>query len=483
MIHAMLDAQPAERVMLITGHDTRHSYGKVQAGSSGLSDLLALQGVRAGDRVLIVTENCARAIIAIFAAARLGAWAVPVNARLSDAELDRIIAHARPRAVLFALGGEGHATRHEAHAVDTGAGRYHLTLPHASNPSAEAGVAVMLYTTGTTGQPKGVMLTHDNLRFAAKASAELRGMGVGDVVYGALPITHVFGLASMIMAATHAGATIRLHHRFTPEALFGALQQDVTILPAVPQMHALLMQYVRAQGFARLEGSALRYVSSGAAPLDPEWKRAAEAFYGLPLQNGYGMTESTAGIAATRNPIGSPDISVGAPLPGVDVTLDAPGADGVGEVLTRGPHIMRGYFEASRDTAMALRADGFLRTGDLGRMDAEGRLTIVGRAKELIIRSGFNVYPQEVEAALNEHPSVAFAAVIGRPVDGNEEVLGFVQTEDTTLTEAALMDFVAKRLTAYKRPARIIVTERLPAAATGKILKHQLLGVFADLLG
>jgi acyl-CoA synthetase (AMP-forming)/AMP-acid ligase II len=200
------------------------------------------------------------------------------------------------------------------------------------------------------------------------------------------------------------------------------------------------------------------------------------------LQNGYGMTESTAGIAATRNPVGSPDISVGQPLPGVEVAIDAPGPDGVGEVLTRGAHVMRGYFEAPKETASTLCTDGFLRTGDLGRMDPDGRLTIVGRAKEMIIRSGFNVYPQEVEAALNQHPAVALAAVVGRTVAGNEEVLAFVQTDDTGLTEAILVEFVAERITAYKRPSRIIVTEKLPAAATGKILKHQLIAAFADQL-
>ena len=258
------------------------------------------------------------------------------------------------------------------------------------------------------------------------------------------------------------------------------------MLPAVPQMHALLMQYTRDQGMTRLEGSRLHYVSSGGAPLDPAWKCKAEAFYGMALQNGYGMTESTAGICGTRNPIGTPDVSVGPALPGVEVRIDPDTQDehGVGEVLTRGPHVMKGYFRNPDETARAIRPDGFLRTGDLGRFDAEGNLHIVGRSKELIIRSGFNVYPPEVEAALNDHPLVVQSAVVGRRVaGGNEEVLAFVQCADPAkVDEATLKEFVAGRLSSYKRPSRILIVDQLPAAATGKVLKHRLLGAFADRL-
>lgn len=486
-IHMLLEAQATARpndVMLRDHDGTQHTFGAMQDAACAMADLLTLQGVRAGDRVLIVTENCAAAIATLFGAARIGAWATPVNARLSDAELDRIITHATPRAVLFMScvsdDAAGHGMRLGATQITTRLGAAALSTPFTSNPAQDRDVGVMLYTTGTTGTPKGVMLTHDNLTFAGQASAQLRGMRPGDVIYGALPISHVFGLASMVMAATYAGAAIRLQPRFTPAALYNALRDDVTVLPAVPQMHALLMQYTRAQGHARLEGSRLRYVSSGAAPLDAEWKRSAEQFYGIALQNGYGMTESTAGICATEAPIGSADVSVGGPLPGVEITLDAPGIDGVGEILTRGPHVMRGYYYAPEETARVLRTDGFLRTGDLGTLDGDGRLTIVGRAKELIIRSGFNVYPQEVEAALNQHPSVALSAVIGRADEGNEEVIAFVQTTDTALTEATILSFITPLLTAYKRPSRVIITDQLPAAATGKILKHKLLDTFAD---
>ncbi|MGI9504943.1 MAG: class I adenylate-forming enzyme family protein, partial [Geminicoccaceae bacterium] len=326
--------------------------------------------------------------------------------------------------------------------------------------------------------PKGVMLTHANLLFAGEASVHMRGMIADDVVYGALPISHVFGLASVVIASTHAGALIRLEPRFSPEHLHRALISGVTLLSAVPQMHAHLMQYTKEQGHERLPTRTLRYVSSGAAPLDPDWKRRAERFYGVPLQNGYGMTETTAGICLTRHERSNDDISVGKCFPGVEVKLDhqAKGAEGeVGEILVGGRGVMKGYFRNAEASDQAFTADGWLRTGDLGRFDAEGNLHVTGRAKELIIHGGFNVYPPEVEAVLSDHPQVIQCAVIGQKVGGDELICAFVEASPRGWPdEGALRAFAAERLAGYKRPSRIILMEKLPAAATGKILKHEL---------
>ncbi len=452
--------------------------------------LLRAHGAAPGERVLVVAENCLALPVLMMAASRIGAWAVPVNARMSEAEIARITAHANPVVVFYTshVSKEAGAHASGAEPVKTGFGALHVRKGRSDPEPVEQGPhtpAILLYTTGTTGDPKGVMLTHDNLVFAAKASVELRQLTAADHVYGALPLTHVFGVASMLMASAEAGAMVELATRFDPAALFQALRDGATVMPAVPQMHALLMAYAEKQGHKTLGAERLRYVSSGAAPLDPAWKRKAEAFYGLPLQNGYGMTESTAGVSGTRNAIGDPDTSVGPPLPGIEVKLDTSvGVDAdVGEVLTRGPHVMKGYFRNPEATAQAVSPQGWLRTGDLGRIDPQGRLHIVGRAKELIIRSGFNVYPPEVEAALNDHPDVVQSAVIGRAVDGDEEVLAFVQTRAPgSVTADALRGFAAERLAGYKRPSRIFLVDALPAAATGKILKHRLLIHFADML-
>ena len=238
---------------------------------------------------------------------------------------------------------------------------------------------------------------------------------------------------------------------------------------------------------SELASPSLRYVSSGGAPLDPAWKRKAEAFYGLPLQNGFGMTETSSGASATGNALGSPDISVGPKTPGTDIRIDdkAPGGNGngIGEVQVRGPHVMKGYYRNPVETTKALDRDGWLRTGDLGKIDEIGHIHILGRSKELIIHGGFNVYPPEVEAALNDHPQVIQSAVIGRMKDGDEQVLAFVQiAEGDHVDVEDLRRFVAERLTGYKRPSQIVLGTALPAAPTGKILKHKLLEAFADQL-
>ncbi|WP_420409820.1 class I adenylate-forming enzyme family protein [Hoeflea sp.] len=452
--------------------------------------LLRSRGAAPGERVLAIAENCLALPVLMMACSRIGAWCVPVNARMSEAEIAKIAAHASPVITLYTSHVSREAARHAGSAdqVSTGFGDLQVIGGEPDPEPAENGAdgtAILLYTTGTTGDPKGVMLTHANLIFAARASANLRSLGPEDHVYGALPLTHVFGVASMLMASAYVGAMVELATRFDPAALLEALRNGATVMPAVPQMHALLMAKARSEGQSKLNSPTLRYVSSGAAPLDPAWKRAAEDFYDLPLQNGYGMTESTAGVSGTRNAIGDPDTSVGPALPGIEISLDLSlGEDPeVGEVLTRGPHVMKGYFRNPEATAAAISADGWLRTGDLGRIDAGGRLHISGRAKELIIRSGFNVYPPEVEAALNDHPAVVQSAVIGRSTNGDEEVLAFVQPRAPgAVQEDELQAFVSERLAGYKRPSRILLVDALPAAATGKILKHRLLGHFADRL-
>lgn len=484
-------AQSAPEAIAILDWDGRlWSFAREWRAAQMAAQMMTAQGVQAGDRVLLVTENCAALCAFIYGCSLIGAWAVPVNARQTPSELARIMDHAAPRLGVYFTGVSPDAKIHAKRAnAEPNKGKWGVVESAILGPSdPEPGdVAVMLYTTGTTGTPKGVMLSHGNLIFAGKTSAAIRGITAQDRVYGALPITHVFGLASMLMASTFAGAALQLEARFSAKNLYQALVSGVTILPAVPQMHALLMQYTAEQGIASIAGGALRYVSSGAAPLDPVWKRKAEDFYGIALQNGYGMTETTAGVCTTRNAMGDLDISVGPPLAGVEIAIDeaAPGGgDGIGEVLTRGPHIMLGYFRNETETAKVLDADGWMHTGDLGHIDDDGRLHILGRSKELIIRGGFNVYPPEVEAALNDHPSVVQSAVIGRVTPtGDEEVVAFVQVTHLNAVPAdALAQFAASQLSAYKRPSQIILALSLPAAPTGKILKHRLLSHFADQL-
>ena len=489
-LHHFLDAQfvsrPDSRAFSDTvGYDW--SYRDLDAAVTELVDLFVRSGVMPGDRVMVLAENCCAVVAVVLAASRLHATAVPINARQTQAEVTRLVGHVSPAVILMTDQVSSNAADHADHfgaAVVCGDfGRLRMTIRE-SNPDPEDDVAVQLYTTGTTGTPKGVMLTHANVRFGGVTSAGLRNMTPDDLIYGVLPLTHVFGLASIMAAALYVGVPVRFEARFSADKLYTALTEGVTLLSAVPQMHALLMQYAKEQGFDHLPGSTLRYVSSGAAPLDPAWKRKAEAFYGVAIQNGYGMTETTAGTCATSNEIGDPDTSVGPALPGIEVRIDETvlgGGNGAGEVLTRGPNIMKGYYKNPEETARVLDADGWMHTGDLGRIDDKGHLHILGRSKELIIHGGFNVYPPEVEAALNDHPQVIQAAVVGQIVDGDEKVVAFCQVADHDRPDVeALRNFAAERLAGYKRPTKIVLALTLPAAPTGKILKHKLLDHFAE---
>ncbi len=463
---------------------TRWTWAEAVEAARDAAGVLERLGVRAGDRVILLAENCCAAPAFLFGASMLGAPVVPFNARQTGAELARVVDHAEPAAIVMLSAvspdAAAHAEKLGAKPASGAFGHVHA-MAHAGTPEHLPEVATILYTTGTTGEPKGVMLTHANMRFGGKTSAELRWLDPADLIYGVLPISHVFGLASVLTASTHVGCHLRFEARFSAARLFAALNEGVTRFSAVPQMHALLMQHVKEKGLKRLEGMPLKYVSSGGAPLDPAWKRRAEAFYGVPLQNGYGMTETTAGIAATRHLSFNDDISCGPALPGVEIEVAGGAAEG--ELRTRGPHVMQGYFRAPDLTAQMIDADGWLSTGDLGRIDEEGRVHILGRSKELIIHGGFNVYPPEVEGVLSDHPQVIQAAVVGHMVDGDEKVLAFCQVAaDDLPEEAALRDWVTERLAGYKRPWRIILSDDLPAAPTGKILKHKLKDAFADRL-
>lgn len=482
--HDFLDAQLLQRPDAPAFSDTlgnRWTFKDTADAVSNIAAQLQAAGVQAGDRVLLLAENCAPVVAALFACSRIGAAVIPFNARQSVDEVTRVIEHAQPAVILFASvvseDARQHAARFNTATMSGEFGEFDFCTLQ-SSPDNLDDTAVILYTTGTTGAPKGVMLTHGNLCFAGKISVDTREITPTDTVYGVLPLSHVFGLASVVTACTCAGAHVLLEPRFTSAKLYQALCDGVTLLSAVPQMHAMLMQYAKEQGFDRLPVSTLRYVSSGAAPLDPDWKRRAETFYGVALQNGYGMTEATAGVCITRSKFGDPDISCGPTFPDVEIKLDfdTPGAEGdVGEVLVRGDNVMAGYFRNPEATTAAFTDDAWLRTGDLGCLDEHGRLHIRGRSKELIIHGGFNVYPPEVEAVLSEHPQVIQAAVIGQKKDGDELVIAFVQAAADDLPDPEeLREFATQKLTGYKRPSRIEVRTELPSAATGKVLKHKL---------
>jgi long-chain acyl-CoA synthetase len=476
-------------------HDgQRHwTYAELAQAIDDTAALLRQLQVRAGDRLMVVGENCAAQVALSFAAADIDAWIVHVNGRLSAREVDQIQRHSGARRVIYTSAPAApsspetvaHGQRNEAEPAGSPFGPWMISAlnPHCTPEPVHAAsadqVAALIYTTGTTGNPKGVMLTHRNLLFIAAVSSTLRGLTPSDRAYGVLPITHVYGLASVMLGTLYAGACLYLCPRFTADGLLKAIRDDrLTIVQGVPAMYARLLEKL-GEG-ARL-ASQLRFVYAGGSPLSPTLKAQVEQLLGLPLHNGYGMTETSPTVSQTRLDQPRSDTSVGMVIPGVEVRVvngdcvDAAIGD-TGELWVRGPNVMLGYYQEPELTAAAMRPAGWINTGDVARKEADGALFIVGRTKELIIRSGFNVYPLEVETVLNAHPAVTQSAVVGRnAADGNEEVVAFVELDPRhSVTPEELQQYLAGQLSPYKCPSEIIAMKALPAATTGKILKGQL---------
>jgi acyl-CoA synthetase (AMP-forming)/AMP-acid ligase II len=453
------------------------------------ADWLTKSGVHGGDRVLIVAENCREAAAMLLACSAIDAWAVMVNARLAAAEIEAIIQSCTPRL----LCGVDASVQARAHAAQFGLMKAEIEgLGSIFAGSADAGsrpepvfednaaqVAALIYTSGSSGEPKGVMLTHRNLLYMAAVSGAIRGLGSSDRLLGVLPISHIVGLSVVFLGALMHGAAVQLVMRFNPSSLFAALAKDpITIVLGAPAMLSLLLEYAASANMPVM-APHLRILSVSGAKLDQSLKQAAEVFFGLPVHHGYGITECGPTIAQIRPGAERPDCSVGPLLPGVDARLIGPDGEAVapgdvGELLVRSPSVMLGYYNDPKQTAAVLDTDGWFHTGDLAKLDGTD-LTVVGRAKDIIIRFGFNVYPAEVEAVLARHPSVLQAAVIGKPSAEGEEILAFVVTRaGFTQDFHALAQHAAQHLGSYKRPTRFFARDALPTTPTGKILKRAL---------
>jgi long-chain acyl-CoA synthetase len=466
------------------------TYGELPGIVDAVAQRLRQAGVRAGDRVLLVAENSVALGVCILALSRLDAWSATVNARLSAREIDTFLSHSGARRALYfsAVSSQAklHGEQRGAQAQDwPGIGELLLgplnqeAEPEPVEPDGAKQVAAVVYTSGTTGSPKAVMLTHANLLFVGANSRKMRGIVPADVVYGVLPMSHVYGLSSLLVAALQSGAALRLVARYQPDALARSLAEEgVTVMHGAPAMYAKLLEWSESSG-TPLRAPHLRIAQSGGAPLTLTLKQAFEKAFGLTLHNGYGMTEASPSICQTRMDAPRTDCSVGPPIPGIEVKLHGAGTnEGVGELWVRGPNVMKGYYRAPDLTADAVTEDGWLRTGDLARFEADGAISVVGRSKELIIRSGFNVYPIEVEQVLNAYPNVVQSAVVGREVEGNEEVVAFIEvsqgSQGTPVSLDALRAHLKANLSPYKIPSEIVILDHLPAAATGKILKKEL---------
>lgn len=469
------------------------SYSQLsEAVRSARSWLLECE-VRPGDRVVLVCENCRAFVVLFLALTNIDAWPVLVNARLSGNELEQIAEHSGARRVIYFTGVSPHAAKHAArHAAEPqnflGLGEIALgklkdaVTPEPVEAKTQNNVAALIYTSGTTGLPKGVMLTHGNLLFMAAISSQIRSITPRDQLYGVLPMSHAVGLSVVLLGTLIAGATLYLVPRFDPVAALSLFEKEkITVVLGAPSVFSLVLEYAKIKGIRSLNLPALRIISSSGAPLQAAIKTETEKLLGLTLHNGYGLTECSPTIALTRPEAPRPDLTVGRIFPGIDVRLvDSDGSlaepGQIGELHVRGPNIMKGYYHAPEETAAAIDSEGWFNTRDLARLK-DGYLFIEGRTKELIVRFGFNVYPAEVETALNSHPGILRSAVIGRSVQGSgeEEIIAFVQLKpDSVATPDELLKFAAQRLTAYKQPSQIIIIEEIPLTPTGKAKKDDL---------
>ncbi len=449
--------------------DGELTYGELAARADAYAAALRAGGVAPGARIATAMANRWTFPAALLAGWKLGATVAPLDPLLKRDERGAILADLSP-----ALAVE------EAQVEDAWRTRAAFPWDAPPGPPAASAPALVLYTSGSTGRPKGAVIGHPALAFAIESWAgPVMALTPEDVVLAALPLSHSFGLNGALLAPLLAGATAVFLERFTPEAALEAIAcHRVTVLPAVATMFRRILD---SPALAAADLGSLRVALSGAAPcpwpLADEWRRRT----GIRILRGYGMTELFRPISYLAS--GPEDVpeAVGKPVPGVAVRIvahdgsDVPAGE-IGELRIKTPAAMDGYLGSPEETREAMTDDGWFRTGDLARLGDEGTVEIAGRLRERILRGGYSVFPQEVEAVLLAHPAVAEAAVVGAPhPELGEEVTAYVALRpDGRATPDALVAHCRERLAGFKYPRRITILTALPRSATGKILKARL---------
>jgi len=457
------------RPCLVFGSGESLSYGQLEAASRRAASRLHGTGLVAGDRVLISSATSIQLVIAHVACLRLGLVVVPTNTAYREAEVGHVVSDARPRAAVVDDSQRGRWIRAADHRVLV----VSPELPLADGPSPELDKvapnepALIGYTSGTTGRPKGAVLSHQNLLASVEALRLAWRWTPDDRLILALPLFHMHGLGVGLHGTLHAGASALMLPSFEPESVFDAIASDeATLFFGVPTHYHRLIESNRAEELARL-----RLCVSGSAPLPADLHTQFEARTGQRIVERYGMTET---VMLVSNPVDGERRpgSVGLPLPGVEMRLVGDPA----EIEVRGPNVFSGYWEQGEANAEAFRDDGFFRTGDLGILDDAGYLTITGRARELLISGGYNVYPREVEEALGEHPRIDECAVVGTPSrEWGDTVTAYLVTRaQASISSEEIRDFLAPRLAPYKHPRILHHIDTLPRNALGKVQKHRL---------
>ncbi|MBW3614349.1 MAG: AMP-binding protein [Actinobacteria bacterium] len=491
----IIEGHPDDAVAFVS-RGVPTTYGQLRGQVAELRGGLAGAGVRPGDRVAIVSANNWLFVVSYLAVLGAGAVAVPLNPTSPSTELQgelssvgARLAIVGPSAAAAIVGVAPGATAVEHVIVPEG-----VDLPGAMPleqllggeavpvvERADDDLAVLIFTAGTSGAPRAAMLSHGNLRSNLEQMQRHPGSALSpdDVCLGVLPMFHIFGLNVLLGLSLHAGASVVLIERFDPvSALESIRDHGITVVAGAPPMF---------QAWAALPGAdpaamaTVRLAVSGAAPLPPEVAAAFEARFQRPLFQGYGLTEASPTVSSSVIGGVAKRGSIGLPLPGVEVrVVDEDGEDALvgdaGEIWVRGPNVFAGYWQDRAASAAALGEDGWLHTGDVAVADDDGYLYIVDRAKDLILVSGFNVYPAEVEEALLDHPGIAEVAVVGvaHPQSGETVKAFVVAAEGHHLEEDQVIDFCAARLARYKCPTKVAFISELPHGLGGKLLRRAL---------
>ncbi|MER5468158.1 long-chain fatty acid--CoA ligase [Streptomyces sp. NPDC002935] len=468
--------------------DSTLTYAELDDASARVAALLRDRGLAPGDRVALTMPNVPLFPVLYYGILRAGGVVVPMNPLLKAREVAFALRDCGARiAVVFPL----FADEVTKAAAETGTDCL-VTEPEAFDAllrgqepltdtpdRTDDDPALILYTSGTTGTPKGAELTHRNLTTNTLTTAEtLLQVGPDDVLFGGLPLFHAFGQTCALNTAVAAGATLTLLPRFDPQRALEIMARDeVTVFLGVPTMYAALLHAELPDGF---DTARLRLAVSGGAALPVEVLHGFERRFGAPVLEGYGLSE-TSPVTAFNHPdrprkagsIGVPIRGVEMRLVGEDGGVVAPGE--IGEIAIRGENIMTGYWNRPEATAEAIR-DGWFHSGDLARVDEDGFYFIVDRKKDMIIRGGYNVYPREVEEVLYEHPAVAEAAVVGvpHPLHGEEIAAVVTLRPGAEVTTEEIVAHVKERVAAYKYPRIVTIATELPKGPTGKILKREI---------
>jgi long-chain acyl-CoA synthetase len=477
----------ADKTALRLG-DATLTFAQLDDASARFAGLLQSRGIEPGDRVGVMLPNIPHFAVVYYGVLRAGGVVVPMNVLLKGREVAYYLQD--PEAKLL-VAFNGFAEAAEKGASDAGVDCLLVDpsefqgLLGEHDPVAEIvareddDTAVILYTSGTTGKPKGAELTHANLRRNTEIAVGLFDLSEDEVIFGGLPLFHSFGQTCALNAGMASGATLTLLPRFDPGQALEIIQRDkVTVFEGVPTMYGALLNHPDRDDF---DVSSIRVCASGGAALPVELLNGFEKAFGCKVLEGYGLSE-TSPVASFNHPDRERKAgSIGTPIEGVEMRVvddegKVLGEGEVGEIQIKGHNVMKGYWNKPEATAESIDDEGWFKTGDMAKFDADGYFFIVDRKKDLIIRGGYNIYPREIEEVLYEHPAVREAAVIGVPHDelGEEVGAAVALKEGEKVSEDELRDHCKEQLAAYKYPRQIWFVDELPKGPTGKILKREI---------